>query len=89
MEFRENSKKALSITRILTPRHTDKFSFQYIKPARVYDVIQNLKKSDSSGPNAVTSRFISETPHFLSLAMCHLCNQMVRTYIFPPFLKTW
>ena len=46
-----------------------------------------MKRSNAGGNNEITSSIIKESPHFLSICICHLVNCIMRQGIFPDCFK--
>merc|ERR1711954_37175 len=54
----------------------------------VYKIISNLKKSNSHGKNELTNNILKEIPQYITLAIVHLFNTMIRNEKYPQAFKT-
>ena len=70
------------------PRQPEDFKFKMVRISEVYKIIMRMKRSKSRGNNEITSEVLKETPHFISICMTHLINNIMRHGVFPDCMKT-
>ena len=70
------------------PRNENDFKLEIVSVEQVYNIINNMKTSNSCGNDELTSRIIKQMPSYVATATCHLFNSIVRLAKFPEALKT-
>ena len=70
------------------PRNENDFKLEIVSVEQVYNIINNMKTSNSRGNDELTSRIIKQMPSYVATATCHLFNSIVRLAKFPEALKT-
>ena len=73
-------------TKLIT-RVEEDLTLKEINYKKVYKAVTKLKKSNSRGENELTNQFFKEIPQFISLAILHLFNNIVRSGKYPNELK--
>ena len=86
-KFIETDTNPIKILEKLVPRAREKFILPFINQEEAFDIIKNLKCSNSAGYDAITSNFIKKIPDITSIYLTHAINASIRENQFPECLK--
>ena len=86
-KFIEPKVDPITILGKLIPKPETSFDFRAVTIKETYEVINNMRGSNSRGFDYVTSKTLKQIPHMSSLWLTHLFNSMVVTNKFPKILK--
>merc|ERR1712081_149497 len=87
-ELPDKRNEAMKIFTKLKTIVEEDLTLKEINYKKVYKAVTKLKKSNSRGENELTNRFLKEIPQFISLAILHLFNNIVRSGKYPNELKS-
>ena len=83
----ERKEVAISIFKDVINKVEDDFKFEECTYKDVYRVVSRVKNSKTRGENEVCNSLLREIPQFMTLAIQHLVNSIIRTGKFPNELK--
>ena len=84
----EAKEKAVNIFKKLVSRVDEDFNFSEVRYKEVYKMVSSIRNSKSRGENELSNCFLREIPQYVSLALTHLFNNMVRSGVYPAAFKT-
>ena len=79
--------EAMKVYTKLVERVEEDCVLKEITYKKVYKTIMKLKKTNSRGENEITNRYLKEIPQFISLAILHLYNNIIRSGKYPDEFK--
>ena len=85
--FGERRNSNLSYLELLIGKPNTQFHLPEITIKETYEIITNMKTTNSSGFDNTNSRIIKEILHITALYMTHLINSVIRKGKFPDLLK--
>ena len=80
--------QAMNIFKSLIKRVDQDLVLRETNYREVYKIISNLKRSNSRGENEITNNILKEIPQYITLAIVHLFNTMIRNEKYPQAFKT-
>ena len=62
-------------------------NYQYTSTKEIEQIISSLKSKNSHGYDDVSVNILKSSSPYISSPLCHICNKMLSTGIFPDRLK--
>ena len=86
-EIPETNQDPMELVRKLIPKKESRFKMKEINVQRTYEIIENMKSSNTCGFDNISSRTIKMIPELTAILMTHAINCMIRKKRFPDILK--